>query len=207
MSTARVGKPTADSFEFAHVHWARHDLVSRPETRQHGDKWHIFRQICPQGMACASIVVSARTSYRGRLAHVLGVLGRAGTPLGVQQRRRRGALCLVQKRSGRELGTGFGRHPFPCLAFPLPRYCPGPRPALSRCVPFRPDRLPELRAKRREGRGRFDVVLNRLKLEPTVGFEPTTCALRKHCSTTELSRRKEREDTCGRPLVKQKAFC
>jgi hypothetical protein len=24
--------------------------------------------------------------------------------------------------------------------------------------------------------------------EPTVGFEPTTCALRKHCSTTELSR-------------------
>ncbi len=43
--------------------------------------------------------------------------------------------------------------------------------------------------------------------EPTVGFEPTTCALRKHCSTTELSRRKEREDTCGRPLVKRKAFC
>ena len=39
-------------------------------------------------------------------------------------------------------------------------------------------------------------------LEPTVGFEPTTCALRKHCSTTELSRRKEREDTRGAALVK-----
>ena len=46
-----------------------------------------------------------------------------------------------------------------------------------------------------------------LILEPTVGFEPTTCALRKHCSTTELSRRKEREDTCGRWLVKGKGFC
>ena len=47
----------------------------------------------------------------------------------------------------------------------------------------------------------------RYTLEPIFGLEPKTCALRKHCSTTELNRRKEREDNRGGSLVKGRGFC
>ncbi len=40
-------------------------------------------------------------------------------------------------------------------------------------------------------------------VEPTPGFEPGTSALRKRCSTAELSRRGSGEDTRARSLVKR----
>lgn len=96
-----------------------------------------------------------------------------------------------------------------CRGRPPPRHYQAPRPSPSRGVPLR--LVAELRATTPSPDRQplafvcFSVrrlVMPATSLEPIAGFEPATCALRKHCSTTELNRRNGGENTRGARLVK-----
>ena len=74
--------------------------------------------------------------------------------------------------ASRPARVGCGVNMVPKGRFELPRGCPHYALNVARLP------VPPLRP-----------VCGAIRLEPTVGFEPTTCCLRNSCSTTELGRR------------------
>ena len=68
MSTVRVGKPTADSFAFAHVRWARHDLVSRLELGSMAKNGTIYGKFAHKGWLARplSLALAPRTAAGSR---------------------------------------------------------------------------------------------------------------------------------------------